>query len=291
MQLWSRRLEDITKALPEIVEMCKEALGDSKAVLDGEMVATGEDGKPMPFQQILRRIRRKYDVEETAEKIPLRLYLFDMLYLDGETLVDLPLSERRRLLSDTVKPAEGLSLSEQVVTSTTEEIEKVYRQALDAGHEGVMLKNPQSPYTPGQRGKNWLKWKREIETLDLVVVGAEWGEGRRAGVLGTYLLACREPDTGEFLEIGRVATGFSDEDLEQFTELFRPIIEIEDGVTVKIKPEVIFEVGYDELQKSPNYSSGYALRFPRLVRMREDRDPGECDTLSRVEEMYGQQKD
>jgi len=290
VRLWSRRLEDVTDALPEIVKMCESALKGIETVLDGEIVATGDDGKPMPFQQILRRIRRKYDVEAAAEIIPLRLYLFDILYLNGETLVDMPLSERRRILEDAIKPLDGLTLSEQFLTSKIENVEMVYRSALAAGHEGVMLKNPASPYTPGQRGKNWLKWKREMETLDLAVVGAEWGEGKRAGVLGTYLLACRDLSTGDFLEIGRVATGFSDEELEQFTELFRPLFEYEEGVSVRIRPHVVFEVGYDELQKSPNYKSGYALRFPRLVRMRDDRDPRECDTLTRVEEMYDMQK-
>jgi DNA ligase-1 len=291
LQIWSRRLENITKALPEVAEICSSAIGGREVVLDGEAVATGDDGKPMPFQQILRRIRRKYDVKETAKEIPLRLYLFDILYLDGETLVDLPLTKRRQLLDEVVNEIGDLSLSEQLVSSDKGDIDAVYRAALAAGHEGVMIKNPDSAYTPGLRGKNWLKWKKEMETLDLVVVGAEWGEGKRAGVLGTYLLACRDDNTGELLEIGKVATGFSEEELAQFTDIFRHLIEYEDGVSVRIRPEVVFEVGYDELQKSPSYSSGFALRFPRLVRMRDDRNPKECDTISRVEEMYAGQKE
>jgi len=163
----------------------------------------------------------------------------------------------------------------------------VYQAALDAGHEGVMLKNPDSLYSPGKRGKNWLKVKPIMETLDLVVVGADWGEGRRANLIGSYLLACYDTDTGEFLEIGRVGTGITDKQLAELTELFSQYIISEVGSVIELKPAVVFEIAYEEIQKSKHYASGYALRFPRLVRVRFDKTPEDADSVERVERLAG----
>jgi DNA ligase-1 len=155
--------------------------------------------------------------------------------------------------------------------------------ALDAGHEGIMLKNPESTYTPGKRGQNWLKRKPDVETLDLVVTGAEWGEGRRANHLGTFLLSARDGD--DFATIGKVATGITDERLADLTERLEPLIRDQDGTAVTIDPEVVFEVGYEEIQPSPTYGSGYALRFPRFAAVREDKTPSEADSLKRIERL------
>ncbi|MCK4811496.1 MAG: DNA ligase, partial [Methanosarcinales archaeon] len=163
----------------------------------------------------------------------------------------------------------------------------VYQAALDGGHEGIMLKNPDSAYSPGKRGKNWLKIKPIMETLDLVVVGADWGEGRRANLIGSYMLACYDPETAEFLEIGRVGTGITDEQLSELTELFSQYIISEDGSAIELKPAVVFEIAYEEIQKSPHYASGYALRFPRLVRVRFDKTPEDADSVERVERLAG----
>ncbi|MCX9076165.1 MAG: DNA ligase, partial [Candidatus Methanoperedens sp.] len=170
------------------------------------------------------------------------------------------------------------------------EIETIYKEALDAGHEGVMLKNPGSFYTPGKRGKNWLKLKPVMDTLDLAVIGGEWGEGRRASFIGSYLLACRDPDSDKFLSIGRVATGITDEQLSELTKLFKELIILESGVHVEFEPKVVFEVAFEEIQKSPNYNSGYALRFPRLVNVRTDKSIEDADSIEKVEQLYIRQK-
>jgi DNA ligase-1 len=287
VRIFSRRLENVTASLPEIKRTVLKNIHAESAILDGEAVAVGADGRPMAFQEILRRFRRKYNVEKLAVEIPLRLFLFDLIYLDGRSLVDLPLSDRRRLL---VEVADSSIVADQVLSERPKDAEEIYRKALDAGHEGVMLKNPASVYAPGKRGKNWIKIKPIMETLDLVVIGAKWGEGRRATFLGSYRLACRETESGRLLDVGWVATGITDEALSELTETFRNLIIVQKGMEVELKPAIIFEVAYEEIQRSPNYSSGYALRFPRLIAVRNDKSLDEADTIDRVERLYKMQR-
>jgi DNA ligase 1 len=287
VRIYSRRLENVTSSLPEVIKAVVSQVKARKVILDGEAVAMGPDGRPRAFQDILKRFRRKYNVEKLAAQIPLHLFLFDILYLDGETLIDLPLSERRSRL---VQVADKSITADQVLTGDPAAVDAIYKGALKAGHEGVMIKNPGSVYAPGKRGKNWLKIKPIMETLDLVVLGATWGEGRRATYLGSYRLACLDPETGDLLDIGWVATGLSDEALSELTELFRDKILVQKGMEVELRPKVVFEVAYEEIQKSQNYSSGYALRFPRLIAVRDDKSPEEADTLSRVISLYKLQR-
>jgi DNA ligase-1 len=284
--IFSRRMENVTASLPEIVLAARQITAKS-AILDGEAVAIGKDGRPMAFQEILKRFRRKYNVEKLAAQIPLRLFLFDLIYLDGKSVTHLPLSERRALLEKIANPT---LLADQVLSGSVEAAEEIYRQALAAGHEGLILKNPNSVYAPGKRGKNWLKIKPVMETLDLVVIGAKWGEGRRASFLGSYRLGCLDTATGNILDMGFVATGLTDEALAELTDMFRELILLEKGMEVEIKPVVIFEVAYEEIQKSPNYSSGYALRFPRMVAVRDDKSLEEADSLERVVSLYKGQR-
>ncbi len=286
VRIFSRRLEDVTDSLPEIVQTAKRVRADS-VILDGEVVAIGKDGRPMAFQEILKRFRRKYNVEKLALQVPLHLFLFDLIYLDGKSVVDLPLTERRTLLEKIADPS---IMAGQILSDSPELAEKIYRQALDAGHEGLILKNPTSVYAPGKRGKNWLKIKPVMETLDLVVIGAKWGEGRRASFLGSYRLGCLDQATGKLLDIGWVATGLTDEALADLTEMFRELILVQKGMEVELKPAVIFEVAYEEIQKSQSYSSGYALRFPRLVAVRDDKSLEEADTQERVVSLYRVQR-
>ena len=286
VRIFSRRLEDVTDSLPEIVQTAKQVRADS-VILDGEVVAIGKDGRPMAFQEILKRFRRKYNVEKLALQVPLHLFLFDLIYLDGKSVVDLPLTERRMLLEKIADPS---IMADQVLSDSPELAEKIYARALDAGHEGLILKNPTSVYAPGKRGKNWLKIKPVMETLDLVVIGAKWGEGRRASFLGSYRLGCLDQATGKLLDIGWVATGLTDEALADLTEMFRELILVQKGMEVELKPAVIFEVAYEEIQKSQSYSSGYALRFPRLVAVRDDKSLEEADTLERVVSLYRVQR-
>lgn len=288
--LYSRRLENITDSLPDIVAAVKKTVKADSAILDGEAVAIDEDGRPKPFQEILKRFRRKYDVQNKVKHIPLILNLFDIMCLNGESLIELPLRQRREFLVSSVENSNLVHVDSQIITSDILQINSMYEQALQAGHEGIMIKNPESPYSPGKRGKNWLKKKPVMETLDLVVIGAEWGYGRRTSFLGSYALACHDPETGRFLAVGKVATGISDEQLAELTELFKEHIISESGTIVEIRPHIIFEVAFEEIQKSTNYESGYALRFPRLVRVRDDKSLEEVDTLERLEDMYRTQR-
>jgi DNA ligase-1 len=293
-------MEDVTDPLPEIVEFVEEHV-TPPAIIDGEVVAIGDDGNPLPFQEILRRFRRKYDVEQAREDVAVELRVFDCLHADGEDLLDAPLTERHDRLEGVMSGGGSASngsggsevaaraakragtssgVSKLWVTDDPDEIAEIDANALEAGHEGIMLKNPNSTYSPGRRGKNWLKRKPDVDTLDLVVTGAEWGEGRRASFLGTFLLSVLDGE--EFETVGKVATGITDEELEELTELLEPLIATQDGTEVDLLPEVVFEVGYEEIQKSPTYSSRYALRFPRFLGVREDKDPDDADTLERV---------
>jgi len=279
-KLYSRNMEDVTGALPEVVEFAAEEL-DAPVIVDGEVIAIDDDGDPLPFQEILRRFRRKHDVERVREEVTVSLRAFDCLHHDGEDLLDHELRDRHDRLSDVLSSG----VSTLTVTDDPDEIGRIETNALESGHEGIMLKNPASTYSPGKRGKNWLKRKPDVETLDLVVTGAEWGEGRRASFLGTFLLSARDEERDEYVTLGKVATGITDEELADLTELLEPHIRTQDGQDVDLEPAVVFEVGYEEIQESPTYSAGYALRFPRFISVRDDKTPGDADTLERVERL------
>ena len=286
LTIYSRRLENVTRALPEIASEIKANVKNG-VILDGEVIAV-KDGKPMPFQHVLRRFRRKYDIGKMAEKIPLIVYFFDVLYYNGE-VIDYPLHGRRKILESVINESERIKIAKQIITNDSKKIKEIYDEALKAGHEGAMLKNPNSMYIPGKRGKNWLKLKATMETLDLIVVAGEWGEGKRSHLISSYELACIDDVTGKLQTVGKVATGFTDEDLEELTELLKPLIEYEEGKRVIFQPKYVFEVAYQEIQKSPKYESGYALRFPRFVRLRDDKDVDEADTIERVARLYESQ--
>ncbi|MHC1626869.1 MAG: ATP-dependent DNA ligase [Methanoculleaceae archaeon] len=281
-RIFSRRLEDVTVGLPDIAERLAGAItGD--VIIDGEVIAI-RNGRPLPFQYVIRRFRRKHDVETAREEIELVPRIFDILYLNGETLIDRPLHERREILE---KVVDGRYLARQFRSGNAAELEEFYHRALDDGHEGIMIKVPASRYTPGVRGKAWVKIKPEVDTLDLVVIGAEWGEGRRAHLFGSFLVACLHQ--GDFLPVGKVATGFSDEQLQEVYSQLKDTVISTSGKSVNLEPTLVFEVGFSEIQTSPNYRSGYALRFPRLVRIRYDKGIDEADTLESVEIRYRSQ--
>ncbi|WP_408958605.1 ATP-dependent DNA ligase LigA [Natrinema sp. 74] len=292
-RVFSRNMEDVTEALPEVVEFAERTL-EEPAILDGEVVAVDDDGTPLPFQEVLKRFRRKHDVAKAREDVTVRPVFFDCLHAGGADLLEEPLTARHdRLRSVLVgsdsdarddEDIEGLSLLWR--TDDPDEIESIDADALEAGHEGIMLKDPDSTYSPGRRGKHWRKRKPDVETIDCVVTGAEWGEGRRATFLGTFELSIRAGD-GELETVGKVATGITDEKLAELTELLEPHIAAEEGQAVDLEPAVVFEVGYEEIQSSPTYSSGYALRFPRFQAVRPDKGPEDADTLERLERLRG----
>jgi len=291
-RLYSRNMDDVTDALPEIAERVADAV-EVPVILDGEVVAVDDDGDPLPFQEVLRRFRRKHDVDRMREEVSLRLHAFDCLHADGTDLLDDPLRVRHdRLVEAIPDAAAALDVADDVET-----VEAAEAAALDAGHEGVMLKDPESAYTPGDRGREWLKRKPDVETLDAVVVGAEWGEGRRADLFGTFLLGVRADGGGEvsesrtptdgFATVGKVATGLTDEALADLTERLEPHVVRESGTEIAVRPEIVVEVGYEAIQTSPTYSSGYALRFPRFVGVREDKSVGDADSLERIARLAG----
>ena len=280
-RLYSRRLEDVTAALPDVIEKLITSTAHD-VILDGEVIAIKED-KPMPFQSVLRRFRRRHDIAEAQDAIEMVPNVFDILYLDGETLIDLPLEKRRQRLESVV----NRYIAPQLVSSDPLEIERIYREALDAGHEGIMIKVPASPYSPGQRGKNWIKIKPDVDTLDLAVIGGEWGEGKRAHVFGSFLVACQ--DQGKLMGLSRVATGFSDEQLLEVYELLKDRVMKKSGKEVSFEPDLVFEVGYAELQVSPTYEGGFALRFPRFIRIRDDKNITDIETLESIQERYQRQ--
>jgi len=283
IHLFSRNMADITDPLPEIADRLAMDM-DAPAILDGEVVAIDEHGDPRPFQAVLRRLRRKHDIAQAREDVSLEFHAFDCLHADGADLLERPLVERHDQLGSILSD-DGM-VSALWLRSDPDDIAEIEREALEAGHEGLMLKNPQSAYTPGRRGQNWLKRKPDVETLDCVVTGAEWGEGRRANLLGTFEISVRDGDGG-YASVGKVATGVTDEQLEELTDLLEPHILGEDGTELAIDPAVVLEVGYEEIQTSPTYGSGYALRFPRFVGVREDKSPADADPIERVDRLTG----
>ncbi|MCK4327892.1 MAG: ATP-dependent DNA ligase [Candidatus Diapherotrites archaeon] len=286
VRVFTRRLDDVTHQFPDVAEAIKNTVTAKEAIIEGETVAVDESERPRPFQFLSRRIKRKYKIDEMVRDIPVITYLFDCMYLDGKNLTTQKMKGRRAALNKIVTEGNHVKFSRTLITNSADKAESFYKESLKLGHEGVMAKNLGAAYKPGSRVGYMYKLKPVTETLDLVIVAAEWGEGRRANWLGSYLLACRDPDTNEFLSIGRMATGAKDEQLQYLTDTLKPTIEFQKGKFVKLRPTLVVEAGYQEIQKSPTYESGYALRFPRLITIREDRAPEECDSLDRVASLH-----
>ena len=219
-------------------------------------------------------------------RVPLTLYLFDILYLNGESLITLPYIKRRKILSDN---AGEINLSKQIVTDLQKDAEGFLKEATAAGHEGLMAKKLDSPYTPGRRGKKWLKIKTVLETLDLVITAAEYGYGRRKGWLSDYYLAARDPETGEFMDLGKTFKGLTDAEIAEMTKQLKASAVEQEGHRVVVIPKIVVEVTYNEIQKSPKYKSQMALRFARITRIRTDKTPQDADTINKVREIYERQ--
>jgi DNA ligase-1 len=286
VRIFSRRLTDVTPSLPEIVEKIKENVMVKEAIFEGEVIAVDERGYPIPFQHLMRRFKRVHAIEDMAEKIPVQLYLFDILYLNGESLITLPYLQRRKILAEN---AGEIPLTKQMVTDKLEEAEQFLKEAVDAGHEGLMAKRIDSPYTPGIRGKHWLKIKPVLEPLDLVIVAAEYGYGRRHEWLSDYYLAARDAETGDFLTLGKTFKGLTDAEIIEMTKRLKGLTIKEEPRRVFVVPKIVVEVTYNEIQKSPKYKCGMALRFARINRIREDKTPEEADTIQHVREIYEKQ--
>lgn len=286
VRIFSRRLTDVTPSLPEIVQLVRKNVKAENAILEGEVIAVDSQGYPIPFQHVMRRFKRVHAVEDMIKKIPVKLYLFDVLYLDGESLISLPYTQRRQILADHTGE---IQLAKQLVTDKMEEAERFLKEAMDVGHEGLVAKKLDGEYTPGIRGKRWLKIKPVLEPLDLVIVAAEYGYGRRHEWLSDYYLAARDAETGEFLMVGKTFKGLTDAEIIEMTERLKELTIREEGRRVVVIPRVVVEVLYNEIQKSPKYECGMALRFARINRIREDKAAEEADTIQRVREIYEKQ--
>lgn len=295
IKLFTRNLEDVTLQFPDIVKTIKKDVLSKEYIIDCEVIGYDKKtGKWKPFQDISQRIRRKYDIDEMIKEVPVMIIVFDIVNLDGKNLIEVPFGERRKKLSKIInKDPLAVGLAKEIITDSVEEGKKFYAQALVDGAEGVMMKNLESVYKPGSRVGYGIKIKPVMETLDLIVVGAEWGTGKRANWLSSFILACR--DGNDFKEIGKMGTGFKEKDEEgvsfgKMTKLLKPLIVSESGRKVRVKPGVIIEAKYEEIQKSTNYDSGYALRFPRFVRLREDKGLKDVDDLNRVSKLAKSQR-
>lgn len=289
-KIFTRRLENVTNALPEVVEYIEEALPSKDFIVEGEVIAT-KDNKPISFQYILQRVKRKYDIDKMREKIPLKVFLFDVLYYDKPT-AELPIIQRRQLLEEIVTTSKNVELSTMKIVSQENytEAEKLFTWSIDEGHEGIMFKDVTSPYSPGKRGKNMLKYKPLRETLDCVITGGTYGKGKRAKFFGSYLLSLLDEKTGEYKTLVHAATGMDDDLLASLTKRMEKLIISKSEQNVFFKPKVILEIAYSEIVESNEYESGYSLRFPAIKGVRDDIGLDEVDTLSKLHQMIDLQK-
>ena len=295
--IFTRRLENVTKQFPEVNQYVKDFVKGNEFIIDCEAVGFDpKTGKHLPFQNISQRIKRKYDIEQLAKKLPVEVNVFDIMYYDGKMLMEDPLSERRALLEKIVKNMpKQLKLTEKLVTDSVEAAQEFYDTSLAKGNEGLMIKKIDVGYRPGRYVGGWCKLKPVLEPLDLVIVGASYGEGKRAAALSSYVIACQDEE-GNLLEVGRVSTGVKEKEeegvtFEALTKLLKPLITRTKGLDVVVKPKIVVEVAYEEVQKSPTYTSGYALRFPRFKRLRVDEKiVDDVNTLDDIERIFKVQK-
>lgn len=295
--LFTRRLENVTAQFPDVVERAAQHIVGDNYIVEAEAVGIDlKTGKYLPFQNISQRIKRKYDIHELAQAFPVEVNVFDVLFSDGKNMLKTPFAERRKLVEQIVATVpHAIKPCTQAIVSTPAETEAFYQQSLAAGNEGIMMKNLQGIYQPGLRVGYGMKIKPVMEPLDVVIVGAEKGEGKRSAWFASFIIAIRNSETGEFVEIGRVGTGLKEKEEEgvtfnKLTEVLAPLVIQDSGKEIKVKPFVVIEVNYEEIQASPSYRSGYALRFPRFIKLREDRSPEEISTVEDVQKLYNEQR-
>ncbi len=286
VRIFSRRLTDVTESFPEIVRLSQSQIAAEKAILEGEIIAVGEGGGPVPFQHLMRRFRRIRNIEDIAEKIPVQLQLFDIIYLDGRSLIDITYYERRKKLEEI---SGNVSLTKQIITVDAGEAKSFLNEAIDCGHEGLVAKRLDSLYTPGIRGKPWLKIKKSLEPLDLVIVAAEYGYGRRHRWLSDYYLAARDLENNDFVIVGKTFKGLTDTEIVEMTRRLKELTVRKELRRVRVTPRIVVEVMYNEIQESPKYLCGMALRFARITRIRDDKTPEEADTIQKIKKIYEKQ--
>jgi DNA ligase-1 len=300
--LFTRRLENVTKQFPEVEDYIKKYVKGNSFILDCEAVGFDKKTKEyQSFQHISQRIRRKYDIEKMQQELPIELNIFDILFYNGESQINKPFKARSSLVRKIVKnyPYKIIT-SKQIITSEIPKAKEFYKKALKDNQEGVMFKSLEAPYKPGRRVGHMLKIKPEEKDLDLVITGAEYGTGKRSGWLSSFIISCKGKKQDEFLEVGKVSTGLKEKatdasddttlSYEELSEKLKPLITHEHGRQVQIKPKIIMAVTYQEIQRSPNYKSGWALRFPRFTALRNDKPLSEIADLKELEKSFNDQK-
>jgi DNA ligase-1 len=281
VKVYSRTLRDVTVAVPEVVAITR-AVPAREIVLDGEAIALRPDGSPLPFQVTMRRFGRKLDIESLRNELPITPMFFDVLYLDGTPLVDEPLTRRVALLGEQLPPSHRVP---RLQTASVDAAAEFAARALAIGHEGVVAKAVEGLYAAGRRGQTWLKVK-QARTLDLVVLAVEWGSGRRRGMLSNLHLGARDSERGGFVMLGKTFKGLTDEMLAWQTKKFLELEIGRDDYTVHVRPEVVVEIAFNDVQASPQYPGGFALRFARVKRYRPDKTAAEADTFATIQSIY-----
>ncbi len=300
IKLFTRRLENVTKQFPEVVEYVKKYIKGKSFILDSEAVGFNKKTKIYkPFQDISKRIRRKYHIEKIQKELPVEVNVFDIIYYNGKSFLDSPFEKRTKIIKKIIKNKPyKIICSKQIITDDEKKAKEFYKKALSNNQEGVMMKNLSAIYKPGSRVGHMLKIKPEERDLDLVITGAEYGTGKRSGWMSSFILSCKNGKKGEYLEIGKMGTGITEKlssesgkiSFEELTNKLIPLIKEEKGKKVKVIPRIIVSVTYQEIQKSPNYSSGFALRFPRFTALREDKLLSEITNLDEVKKDFENQK-
>ncbi len=293
--LFTRSLENVTNQFPEVIQYVQKYVKGESFILDSEAVGFDKKTKEYkPFQDISKRIRRKYDIEKLKNELPVEINVFDILLYNGKSLLDQSFEKRTKLIRTILKNHKYKIIhSKQIITSNEKKVEEFYKKALKDNQEGIMMKNLEAAYKPGRRVGHMIKVKPEERDYDLVIIGAEYGKGKRSGWLSSFILGCK--DNGKYLKIGKVGTGIKEKSEQglsfgELTEKLMPLIAKEKGNEVEIKPKIIASVTYQEIQKSPNYNSGFALRFPRFMDLRPDKPLSEITTLDEIKKDFANQK-
>ena len=302
IRMFSRKLADITNAFPELADSALAAAATITTsspssssnidfILDGEILAF-RNNKPLHFQELQKRLRKKTVTEQIMAEIPVIYTIYDIMYFNGENIIKKTLKERKEILSSIVFKQPIINSSYKIVSSE-QEIISVFDKSRDIGHEGLVLKEPYSQYHPGKRGRYWVKLKKELDTIDAVIVMAEYGHGKRAGTLSDYTFAVRDGNNNNnnnnLRTIGKAYSGLTDEEIDEMTSKLKSLMVKDDGYKITVKPEIVLEIAFDSIQKSDRHDSGFALRFPRIKNIRDDKTVADIDTLEKVKQIYERQ--
>ena len=300
IRMFSRKLADITNAFPELADSALAAATFTTSspsssnidfILDGEILAF-RNNKPLHFQELQKRLRKKTVTEQIMAEIPVIYTIYDIMYFNGENIIKKTLKERKEILSSIVFKQPIINSSYKIVSSE-QEIISVFDKSRDIGHEGLVLKEPYSQYHPGKRGRYWVKLKKELDTIDAVIVMAEYGHGKRAGTLSDYTFAVRDENNNSnnnnLRTIGKAYSGLTDEEIDEMTSKLKSLMVKNDGYKITVKPEIVLEIAFDSIQKSDRHDSGFALRFPRIKNIRDDKTVADIDTLEKVKQIYERQ--